>query len=321
MGHWGWRPLLNTLFICVLVTGCNISSGTAPALSPTNLPLVTLTLRIRPSPTPSVPPITPVTETINPVPTAQSTPTTDSTYVVRPGDTLLGIALDFGLGVSELRAANVGIDPLALQVGQIISIPPPSLASAALPTPLPIVLDPPACEFMITGRLLCLGQVHNPYDRPLRNVRVGLTLLAADETPLQQITTGVEQMLIPPQSSAPYSVILPGQEYDRVVVNLLAADKVDAPLSVPTLDIVREQVQAQDNRYQVTVTLRNSTAQTIKSARLILTVVDDEQRVVGLRIIDSPTGFEPGAEQTLTVEALTRAADGPLQHTLYIEGR
>ena len=44
-------------------------------------------------------------------------------YVVRPGDTFYSIANMFGITVAQLIAANPGVDPNNLQVGQLICIP------------------------------------------------------------------------------------------------------------------------------------------------------------------------------------------------------
>ncbi len=44
-------------------------------------------------------------------------------YVVRPGDTFYSIANMFGITVAQLMAANPGVDPNNLQIGQLICIP------------------------------------------------------------------------------------------------------------------------------------------------------------------------------------------------------
>lgn len=44
-------------------------------------------------------------------------------YVVRPGDTLYSIAHKYGISLAELMAANPGVDPYNLMVGQLICIP------------------------------------------------------------------------------------------------------------------------------------------------------------------------------------------------------
>jgi hypothetical protein len=85
------------------------------------------------------------------------------------------------------------------------------------------------------------------------------------------------------------------------------------------LEIAAEHVQIEQNRYRISVTLRNSTERPTGPARLVLTIVDQTNQVVGLRVANTSAGFEPGAEQTLHLEALTQAVDGPLRHTLYVE--
>jgi LysM repeat protein len=51
------------------------------------------------------------------------TPTPSGLYTVQAGDTLSGLAEEFGTTVEELMAANGLTDPNALQSGQILIIP------------------------------------------------------------------------------------------------------------------------------------------------------------------------------------------------------
>jgi LysM repeat protein len=44
-------------------------------------------------------------------------------YTIRPGDTIFALAQRFGTTVQAIIAANPGIDPLNLQIGQVICIP------------------------------------------------------------------------------------------------------------------------------------------------------------------------------------------------------
>jgi LysM repeat protein len=89
-----------------------------------------------PTPAPEVP-----TEAVEPPPEEPTstpappapTPTPSSigqTYVVKSGDIPETIAAQFGITTAELLAANPGINPNALQVGQVLIIPP-----AAPPAP------------------------------------------------------------------------------------------------------------------------------------------------------------------------------------------
>jgi murein DD-endopeptidase MepM/ murein hydrolase activator NlpD len=44
-------------------------------------------------------------------------------YIVQPGDTLFGIARQFGVALEDLQAANPGVNPAALGIGQPLLIP------------------------------------------------------------------------------------------------------------------------------------------------------------------------------------------------------
>jgi LysM repeat protein/uncharacterized protein YkwD len=74
-------------------------------------------------------------------------------YTVRPDDTLWDIAANYGLSVNDVLAANPGVDPRRMMVGQQLTIPgisqqalatmltaPPPAAEAA---PIPVVEAPP----------------------------------------------------------------------------------------------------------------------------------------------------------------------------------
>lgn len=50
-------------------------------------------------------------------------PETSGSYVVQAGDTFSGIAYSFGVSINDLWAANPGVDPNYLYVGQILNIP------------------------------------------------------------------------------------------------------------------------------------------------------------------------------------------------------
>jgi LysM repeat protein len=58
-------------------------------------------------------------------------PCPGGTYTIRPGDTFFSLARRFGTTVEALLAANPGVDPDRLQVGQVICLPP------GIPGPIP----------------------------------------------------------------------------------------------------------------------------------------------------------------------------------------
>src|SRR5689334_21703575 len=65
-------------------------------------------------------------------------PTPAGLYVVQQGDTLGGLAEDFGTTVEDLMAANGLTDPNAIQAGQTLLIPSLISGTLALGTPAPL---------------------------------------------------------------------------------------------------------------------------------------------------------------------------------------
>src|SRR6187401_984869 len=66
------------------------------------------------------------------------TPTPAGLYVVQQGDTLGGLAEDFGTTVEDLMAANGLTDANAIQAGQTLLIPSLISGTLALGTPAPL---------------------------------------------------------------------------------------------------------------------------------------------------------------------------------------
>lgn len=62
-------------------------------------------------------------------------------YTIRSGDTFYNLAASFGIPLPELLAANPGVDPNRLAVGQIICIP-------GGPLPTPVLIPTPFCSLL-----------------------------------------------------------------------------------------------------------------------------------------------------------------------------
>ncbi len=75
-------------------------------------------------------------------------PTPAGLYVVQRGDTLSGIAEDFGTTIEEIMAANGLTDPNAVQAGQTLLIP--SLISGTLTFGTPEVAATPVVSATLT---------------------------------------------------------------------------------------------------------------------------------------------------------------------------
>ncbi len=321
VGYWGWRPLVWAVCISVWVSGCRLTSEAALTASPTVTPPVTLTVRPRESATPTALPSVAALAAAPTQPPAAAPAAL--VYTVRPGDTLLGIALDFGLDVAALQAANPGVNPRGLQVGQQLIIPPPT--PTPLPPTLPLPLEPPLCYDTPTGALLCLGRVTNAGAAPVEHVRVQVQLWQGDATPLAAAEADVEQALIAPGGFAPYGVLIadPGAAYDYVTAVLLAADSApQADQRFVQLSIEDEQAARSAGRYVVSAVLHNPTPHAAGPARLVLTLLDANGRVTGYRVTVTAEGIAPGARLPVRIEAVPQEGGRTTaSHVLHAEAR
>ena len=111
-------------------------------------PTITPRLGLVPYSSPTPEPISSPTREILITPTIAASPTpTPLTYEIVAGDTMLAIALRYGITLEELLAANPDLNPRALSVGTELIIPSgdavPSLPVTA--TPISIITRPADC--------------------------------------------------------------------------------------------------------------------------------------------------------------------------------
>ena len=151
----------------------------------------------------------------SPPPTAPPPPTaTPFLHTIAKGDTLLGIALRYGVTVEDIQAANPEVNPNLLVVGTQVIIPIPlegedpfgTPQAAATPTPVAVELAEPVCYAQSDGGLWCLALAGNESGRTLENVSgwMGLQSAAGD---------ALGQAAIAPLNILPSGAVLPLAAY------------------------------------------------------------------------------------------------------------
>ncbi|MBN1979560.1 MAG: LysM peptidoglycan-binding domain-containing protein [Anaerolineae bacterium] len=216
----------NASILCILLAAVLTACGTVltpqptPGPTSTATPLPGETLAIGPAGTaPALPLADTATPTVSPTPIV---------YVVQSGDTLLGIAMEYGVSVEAIQRANGIENPQFLRVGQELLIPTgeeekeSSSGGLLLPTPTPIPFDVQgvACYETPASSLWCLGEVVNTAPAPVTNVQMLVTLFDSDGQRMAEADTFVAADLIPPGDRAPFGVLFvdppPGQTVPRV---------------------------------------------------------------------------------------------------------
>lgn len=173
-----------------VILGMNLSKGT---LVPEMLPTFTATSTHAPTVTPT-PTQTPLpTET--PPPTATATPIPPIEYTVQSGDTLLDIAVAFGVTVDELMGPPNNLESDIIVEGEILLIPPPTPTPGPAPTQ-----DPNAPEATVAPYTLhtvrsgeTLSEIALQYGVTVQSI------IIASQLPEDTVTIQVNQVLTIPR--------------------------------------------------------------------------------------------------------------------------
>ncbi len=259
-----------------------------PTTTPTPRPTATLVPGAFFTPIPPTPTLTP---TLTPTPVV---------HIVEQGDTLLGIALEYGVTVDALVQANNLDISQYLRIGQALIIPlgqeeetsdmgiavPAGNLILATPTPLPLEIAGVALYQTPVGGVWCMGEVVNTTAAPVTNMQVQVTLLAADGTPLVSSVALAAADYLAPDARAPFAVLFktPPAGYTEARVTLLRGETVSAITAGFTpLDVMQTAGVVSGPQYRVTGQLLNASGAGVRRVTVVVTLYDREGKVNGFR--------------------------------------
>jgi murein DD-endopeptidase MepM/ murein hydrolase activator NlpD len=280
--------------LCILLTvalmacGAVVTPQSTPGPSPTGTPLPGQSPRFGPTGTiPALPLADTATPTVSPTPIV---------YVVQRGDTLLGIAMEYGVSVEAIQRANGIEDPRFLRVGQELIIPtgeeettggPSGGLLLPTPTPIPFNVQGVACYETPVSSLWCLGEVVNTVAAPVINVQMRVTLLDADGRRIAEADTFVAADLIPPGERSPFGVLFvdppAGWAVPRAtIVRGQAAGELAAPyVPISAIDV---EGKPSGPQFEISGRVQNDDAgRAAGSVSVIVTAYNAEGLVTGFR--------------------------------------
>ena len=288
-GCWSWRGWLLIGFLLWGAIGCSGRVITGPTPAPASLAISLATSTVLPTLVPQV---------LTPAPTNTPAPTpTPTVHIVQPGDTLLGIALQYGVTLEELYQVNGVLKPELLQIGQEIVIPVPgsvgkpagdNSGAVIAPTqpPLPVKVEHAARYQTPVGSIWVLGEVFNSTDQPIENVQVRVALLNAAGQEVANESPFLALDAVPSGGRAPFSVLFdtpPNGVIDFTAYVVRADPAYNFESRYTQLQVTDVQTRSVGSQVDLSGKVSNTGASNAVGAHVVITLYDDKQRVTGFR--------------------------------------
>ncbi|MCC7452158.1 MAG: hypothetical protein IT324_32445 [Anaerolineae bacterium] len=178
--------------------------------------------------------------------------------------------------------------------------------AAPLPTPLPVMVNPPHCYETPAGSLWCLGLVRNNLTIAVQQIIIRVYLVNAEGTALAELDAMPARLMLAPGETSPYGVLfhaIPGESLGPVAV-LVSAYEADK--FYQSLDVRDVKSQPHNSGFRITGTVLNTTSGTIREPSLVITLFDSAGQVTGFRQWRWPDDLilKPGASLPFDVEAI-----------------
>lgn len=304
--------------ITLLISAC----GQVITLQPTPTPQPTATLSVVVMAATLPPTSTPAPYTPEPTPTATVTPT-PVVHVIQSGESLLGIATEYGISVAALQDANGILDPRFLQIGEQLIIPRLEEVEAAeagqtqtpTPTPLAVAVENVLFNESTIGGLSVLGEVWNNTGTPLEQVRVGVTLLGDAGQEIGKADGVAALDLVDVNERAPFAILFGETKEQFARYRVYPLHAVPAYIGSYYRDLEVTNLQSDGERYAsytVTGRVKNVGPEEAVDVQVVLTAYDPLGRVVATRKIEPDYNVVPvGGETTFT--AVLAPAGGPVE--------
>jgi hypothetical protein len=225
--------------------------------------------------------------------------------VIQSNQTLIGIAILYGVDLEDLLLANPGIDPQFLSVGMELIIPgdngQPVDTLLPTPTPVPMALSPVRCYGTASNGLWCLLDIHNSTANDVEGLVSMIYLLDDEGEVLDQRAAYGPLNRLKEDSGMPLASFFPSypEEMETAAASLISGVPVnDAELRYRDVELRVTAQEIEPDGLSVVVRGELETKAEDEKAevslRLLLIGFDQAGDVVGFRIWEPAAAIQLG---------------------------
>ena len=229
-----WTGFALALILLVQAAACSPQKPPSPATWVETIPAITLSPYIQNTKTPTPEPSPEGTPA--PLPSPSPTPIL---HTVTAGESFGTIAVKYGTTVDALILANPTVNPNAIPVGTVLSIPAAPAegdSASVLPTPIPVTLQAPACYQDTAWRIICFLDAANPSASPVEGVTATLRYLSADGSLKEAVAYSLLNR-IPPGSAVPLYAVFPADKTWNGSMDAELRSAIPSPAMSSTVEI------------------------------------------------------------------------------------
>ena len=227
---------------------------------------------------------------------------TPFTYTVQTGDTISSIALEFGVSIDNLQAANPEISPNAMAVGTVLKIPsiPDNPSGEPTPTPASITVKQIECYSTVDKGMWCFILINNDFSDLIENVSAQVTLIDINNATLASQMALLPLNILPPNTSLPLAVFfrpdVPANAKPQVqVLTAIRLLPHDERYLSATINNTLVEVDADGHNAQVRgLVLSQNQSLDATQIWVAATAYDNAGHVIGVRRWESSTALPAG---------------------------
>jgi LysM repeat protein len=260
------------------------------------------------------------TATIAPLPSPGPSPT-PFVHIIQAKDTLLAIAVRYNLTLEQLEAANPGIDPRILSIGQALIIPSSEGGEEIVfptSTPHPLNLSAPDCYRAVSGSLTCLITVRNDTSTPMEGLIALVSLVSPEGEALLTESAYSPLNVLPPEGTTVLAAYISAAapQGARAVAALASSVPVGDPAgryAGASLATIVEEPADDRLSWRVSGTARLDEEASGAGAQIGVVVLafDAQDEIVGFTKWESAAGLVAGAE--VAFEAMVYSLGPPIE--------